>query len=81
MPGEHDAGGGDHRPGDREPAQHALAGAVGERLLAHAGHQEDVVVDPQRDQEDEARTAAASGRAREAEDVLEEERAIPSAAP
>ena len=40
-------------PGDRDGPQHALAGAVRPRFLAHAGHQEDRVVDPQRDQEDE----------------------------
>src|SRR3954451_8146638 len=40
--GEHDAGRGDDRAGDREAAKHAFARAVGERLLAHPGHQEDV---------------------------------------
>ena len=53
---------GDHRAGDREPAQHALARAVRVRLLAHPGHQEDVVVDAERDEEHEATAAAATGR-------------------
>ena len=51
--GQHDARGGDHAAGDRQAAQHPVAGAVAHRLLAHARHQEDVVVDPERDQEHE----------------------------
>ena len=39
--------------GDRQGAQDALFGAVLDRLLAGAGDQEDVVVDPERDEEDE----------------------------
>ena len=51
--GEHDAGGGDDAAGHREPAQHSLARSVARGLLPHARHQEDVVVDPERHQEDE----------------------------
>ena len=77
---EHQAGRGDHPAGGRQRDQRALAGAVVWRLLAHPGHQEDVVVDAQRDQEHEheqrerrigarrsrtrSRTAARRGRAR-----------------
>src|SRR5215210_2818877 len=44
-PGQHDARRRDHRAGHREAAQHARARSVAQRLLAHARHQEDVVVD------------------------------------
>ena len=77
---EHDPGRGDHAAGDRQAAQHALARAVAERLLAHARHQEDVVVDPERDEEHERPAAAATGPRREVEDELEEEAPTPSAA-
>ena len=39
--------------GDRQGAQDALLGAMLDRLLAGAGDQEDVVVDPEGDEEDE----------------------------
>ena len=50
-----DAAGGDQRP------QRALAGAVDARLLAHPRHQEDVVVDAQRDEEDEGEQGQVEG--------------------
>ena len=78
--GEHDAGGGDHPAGDRQAAQHALAGAVLRRLLAHARHQEDVVVDPQRHQEDEGEQGQVGSAAREAEDHVEDRSPTPRAA-
>ena len=76
-PRQHEAGAGDHRAGDREPAQRALARAVALRLLAHARHQEDVVVDPQRDEEDEGQQRQRRPDAGEAEDVLRDEDAGP----
>ena len=51
--GEDQAGAGDDAAGVDERGQYPLAGAVGGRLLARPGHQEDVVVDPERDEEDE----------------------------
>ena len=50
---EDDAGGGDDPAGDGEAAQHPLAGAVAQRFLPGPCHQEDVVVDAERDEEDE----------------------------
>ena len=61
------------RAGDGEGAQDALFGAVLDRLLAGAGDQEDVVVDPQRDQEDEGEERQRRVRAGEAEDHVEDE--------
>ncbi|MBG9885223.1 hypothetical protein ABE10_01195, partial [Bacillus toyonensis] len=52
--GEDEAGGRDHPAGDRQAADDPLPGAVPLRLLAHPGHEEDVVVDAQGDEEDEA---------------------------
>ena len=46
-----------------------------QRLLPHPGHQEDVVVDPQRDQEDEREERERRVGAGEVEDVVEEDRA------
>ena len=63
----------DDGAGDREAAQHADARAVAQGLLAHAGHQEDVVVDPQRHEEHERQQRERGVDAREVEDVLEEE--------
>ena len=54
--------------GHRQAAQHALARAVAQRLLAHARHQEDVVVDPQRHEEDEREQRQRRVDAGEAED-------------
>jgi len=46
-------------------------------FLVHAAHQEDVVVDAERDQEDEAEERHGRVRAREAEDPVEDERRDP----
>ncbi len=81
VPGEDDAGRGDHGSGHGQAAEHALSGAVLEGLLAHAGHQEDVVVDPQRDEEDEREQRQGRIDAREVEDVLEEEGRDPEGGP
>ena len=54
--------------GHREAADHARPRAVALRLLAHARHQEDVVVDAQRDQEHERVQRQRRVRAGEAED-------------
>ena len=43
--GQHQAGRGDHAAGGGQPDQRAAPGAVPLGLLAHPGHQEDVVVD------------------------------------
>ena len=51
--GEDHAGGGNDRAGRRERPERPLTGAVIAGLLAHARHQEDRVVDPERDEEDE----------------------------
>ena len=59
--------------GDGEGAQDALFGAVLDRLLAGAGDQEDVVVDAQRDQEDEGEERQRRVGAGEAEDHVEDE--------
>src|SRR3954468_3537324 len=74
-PGEHDARAGNDRAGDREPAQRALARPVLGRLLADARHQEDVVVDPERHQEDEAQQRQRRIDAGEAEDRVGDEHA------
>ena len=52
--GEQDAGAGDHAAGGGQGAQHSVAGAVGDGLLAGPGDEEDVVVDAEGDQEQEA---------------------------
>ena len=75
MPGEHDARRRDDAAGDREAAQHPVARAVLERLLADARHEEDVVVDAERDEEDEREQRDVRARAREAEDHVEDDRA------
>src|ERR1700689_2724074 len=51
--GHHDACGGDHAAGDAEAAQGAHPDAEAAGFLADPGGQEDVVVDSQRDEEDE----------------------------
>ena len=71
--GEHDARRGDDAAGHRQAAEHALPRAVRERLLAHPGHQEDVVVDAQRDEEDEREQRQRRVAAREAEDDVEDD--------
>ena len=74
-PGEHDARRRDDAAGDRQAAQHPVVRAVLQRLLADARHQEDVVVDPQRDEEDEREERDRRVAAREAEDDVEDDRA------
>ena len=57
------------------PISAPAAGAVPLGFLAHAGHQEDVVVDAQRDQEHEHEQRERGVRAGEAEHVVEDQRA------
>ncbi len=52
--GEDDPGARDHGAGGGSARTTASRASAFARLLAHAAHQEDVVVDPERDQEDEA---------------------------
>ena len=59
--------------GDGEGAQDALFGAVLDRLLTGTGDQEDVVVDPQGDEEDEGEERQRGVGPREAEDDVEDE--------
>ena len=56
-------------------------GAVFQGLLAHPGHQEDVVVDAEGHQEDETEQRHRGVRAREAEDVVEHPAQTPKDAP
>ena len=79
--GQHAARRGDHAAGGGQPDQRAAAGAVPLRLLAHPGHQEDVVVDAQRDQEHEDEQRERRVRAAEAEHVVEDQRADARARP
>ena len=65
--GQHQPGAGDHAAGDRQRAQDAVLRAVDRGLLAGPGHQEDVVVDPQRDEEHEPDQQDAGVAAGEAE--------------
>ena len=74
-------GAGDDAAGGGEGDQRALAGAEVHRLLAHPGHQEDVVVDAQGHQEHEGEQREAGIGPGEAEDVLEQHAEMPSAAP
>ena len=69
VPGQDDPRARDHGAGGRQRAQHALARAVLGRLLAHAAHQEDRVVDAERDQEDERERRQRRVDARVADDV------------
>src|SRR5436190_1779689 len=71
---EHQAGRGDHPARGREPGERALAGARALGLLADPGHQEDVVVDAQRDQEHEREQRHRHVRARKGEQVPEHQR-------
>ena len=71
--GEDDPGAGDDRAGGGERAQRALARPVRSRLLAHARHQEDRVVDPERDEEDEGEGGDRGVHARVADHILDEE--------
>jgi hypothetical protein len=66
MPGR-----GDHAAGDAQADQHGGPRAARERLLADAAGEEDVVVDPERHQEDEGEQRHHRVGAREAEHVLE----------
>jgi len=61
-------------PGHGEAPDRPGARAAREGLLAHARHEEDVVVDAQRDQEDEREQRQVGRHPGEVEDVLEEER-------
>ena len=73
MPAEHEAGRGDHPAGRGEPDDRAVPGVALDRLLPDPGHQEDVVVDAQGDQEHEHEQRERGVRAAEAEYVVEEE--------
>ncbi len=68
MPGR-----GDHAACHREALQHRLLRGHRLRLLAHACHEEDVVVDPQRDEEDEREEREARVLAGEVGEELEHE--------
>src|SRR5436190_19408509 len=73
--GQHDAGTRDHAAGDGQAAQRRFVRAVGRRVLANACGEEDVVVDPQRDQEDEGQEQERWVGAGEPEYQIEQERA------
>ena len=73
--GEHDARRGDHAARHGEAADHARPRAVVEGLLADPGHQEDVVVDAERDEEHEAYSGSDGSDAREAEDHVVDDHA------
>ena len=79
--GQHDAGRGDHAAGRGQAGQRAAAGAVLLRLLADPGHQEDVVVDAERDQEDEHVERERRVLAAEVEHVPEDQGADPERGP
>ena len=70
---EQDPGAGDDASGGREAAQHPFPAAVAERLLAGPRHQEDVVVDAQRDEEHEREQDRVVVDALEAQQVGEDE--------
>src|SRR5690625_2255671 len=72
--GEDEPGGGDDAAGDRQAAADPLPGAVGQGLLPDPGHEEDRVVDAQRDEEDETVEGHRGVRAGEVEDVVEHDR-------
>ncbi len=71
--GEHQAGARDHAAGDGQPTADARNGCRADRLLAHAGHQEDRVVDPEGHQEHEGVQRHRGVGAGEAEHVVEDE--------
>src|SRR5439155_16954062 len=71
--GEHDAGGGDDAAGDGQADAGTAAGAGVCGLLAYAGHQEDVVVHAERDQEHEGVQREGGVHAGVAEQVLEDQ--------
>ena len=77
--GQHAARRGDHAAGRGQAGQRAGAGSVPQRFFAHPRHQEDVVVDAERDQEDEHEQRERRVGAAEVEHVIEEERADPRA--
>ena len=74
---EDDARAGDHAAGDGQADQEPGVGSRCLGLLPHPGHQEDGVVDAERDQEDERVERGGGVGAREAEDVVEHERRDP----
>ena len=74
-PGEHDPGGRDHASRDGETCEHRPASRRAQRLLAYAGHEEDVVVDAERDQEDEREEREARILSREVGEELEQHEA------
>ena len=69
--GEQDAGAGDDPARDGERSRDGLGGRVPERLLTRPGGQEDVVVDAEGDQEQEAEQRDGEVQGREAEPVRE----------
>src|SRR5437763_383754 len=71
--GEHETSGRDDATGGRQADDGAGLGAVLESLLADPRHQEDVVVDAERDEEHEDEKRQAVVRAAPAEDVVEEQ--------
>ncbi|CAG6394505.1 hypothetical protein SCOCK_270086 [Actinacidiphila cocklensis] len=73
--GQHQAGRGDDAARGGKPGAHPLPRAQSGALLPDAGHQEDVVVDAKRDQEDEDEQRERGVLAGVAEDVAEDDRA------
>ena len=71
--GEDQAGAGDDAAGADQGGEDALAGAATGRLLARPGHQEDVVVDPEGDEEDERHQLEVEGESLHPEDLGEGE--------
>ncbi len=78
--GQDQAGARDHRAGRDDPAQDPLARAAQRRLLADAAHEEDVVVDPERDEEDEREDRQQRVDAVAPEDDVEREQRQPERA-
>ncbi len=71
--GEDQSRAGDDAAGAGQRGEDALAGAADGGLLARSGHQEDVVIDPERDEEDEGHQLEVEGEPFHPEDVGEDE--------